>query len=177
MSKRTRGKQITDGEADRESREGAARAAESNAILARKEDKGTDGTPTVAEIGKLDLAATVGLRPLILKSDTREKLLYKVACAGAPLGNEFFDQFPDMKEILELSLVIAARLMVVAACNTELVPTQRIAAIRVLASLAGKQIPEEEEDSKFKAAPPLAVPRGSKEEVSATLEKIRQLSS
>jgi hypothetical protein len=141
-----------------------------------KEDA-TTMEPTVAGIGKPDLAATV-VRPLsILKSDTREKLLYKVACAGAPLGNEFFDQFTDTKELLELSLIISARLMVVAACNTELAPTQRISAIRVLASLAGKQIPEEEDDGKFKGAPPLAIPRGSKEEVANTLETIRRVST
>jgi hypothetical protein len=140
----------------------------------RKEDA-TTTEPTVAEIGKPDLAATVA-RPLtpLLKLNTREKRLYQLASRGAPIGDEFFDEFPDLKEMLDLALVISARLMAVAACNTELAPTQRISAIRVLASLAGKQVPDEEED-KFKAAP-LTIPRGSKEEVASTLDKIRALS-
>ncbi len=48
--------------------------------------------------------------------------------------------------------------------------------MRIFMSLSGKQVPDDEDD-KFKAPPPLAIPRGSKEEVNATLEKIRQLSS
>jgi hypothetical protein len=137
----------------------------------RKEGAGTSATPTVA-----DLAVTVArpLKPLV-RENTREKLLYKIACAGAPIGDEFFDEFPDRQELLELSLDIAARLLIVAIVNGELAPTQRIASIRVVASLAGKFVPEEEED-KFKPVP-LAIPRGSKEEVNATLEKIRQLST
>jgi hypothetical protein len=141
----------------------------------RKEDA-TTMEPTVAEIGKPDLAATVA-RPLmpLLKADTKEKRLYKIACAGTPLTSDFFDEFPDMKELLELALIISARLMVVAACQTALPPTQRISAIRVLAALAGKQIPDGEEDPRFKA-PPLAIPTGSKEEVAKTLDKIRAVS-
>jgi hypothetical protein len=140
----------------------------------RKEDA-TTMEPTVAEIGKPDLAATV-VRPLkpLVHENTREKLLYKIACAGAPIGDEFFDEFPDRQELLELSLDIAARLLIVAIVNGEMAPTQRIASIRVVASLAGKFVPEEEDD-KFKT-PPLTIPKGSKEEVSATLDKIRQLS-
>lgn len=113
----------------------------------------------------------------LVKTDTKEKLLYRIACSGTPLGDEFFDKFPDVKEVLELALVISARLMVVAACNTELAPTQRISAIRVLASLAGKQVPDPEDEPGFRPAnAPLAIPRGSKEEVASTLDKIRALS-
>jgi hypothetical protein len=138
-----------------------------------------DEAAGVVEGKRSSLAPPPATRPAnaqpLVKADTREKLLYKIACEGAPLGDEFFREFPDMKELLELALVISARLMIVAVCNGLMPPTQRISAIRVLASLAGKQVPDEEDD-KFKPAP-LAIPRGSKEEVNATLEKIRQLST
>jgi hypothetical protein len=143
----------------------------------RKEDA-TTMEPTVAEIGKSDLAATVA-RPLtpLLRPNTREKRLYQIASAGPLITDAFFEEFPDRQEILELALDISARLLTMAILNGEVPPTQRIAAMRLAASLAGKQVPDPEEDARFKAAPPLAIPRGSKEEVTATLEKIRQLSS
>ena len=93
------------------------------------------------------------------------------------LGDEFFDKFPDMKEILELSLLISTRLLIVAICNSDMATTQRISAMRLVASLAGKQLAPEEDEPGFRpASAPLTIPRGSKEEVSATLDKIRQLS-
>ena len=101
--------------------------------------------------------------------------MYVLACRGTPLGQEFFDEFPDRQEVLDLALDISARLMTVAACNPDLAPTQRISAIRVLASLAGKQVPDPESELAFKPAP-LAIPKGSKEDVANTLEAIRRAS-
>lgn len=140
-----------------------------------------DEAAGVAEVRRSSLAPPPVARPAnaapLLNADTKEKRLYVLASKGTPLGQEFFDEFPDVKEVLELALVISARLMVVAACNADLAPTQRISAIRVLASLAGKQLAPEEDEPGFRpASAPLAIPRGSKEEVSATLDKIRQLS-
>jgi hypothetical protein len=140
----------------------------------RKEDA-TTMEPTVAEIGKPDLAATVA-RPLTPLPDTKETRLYNIASKGAPLTSDFFKEFPDMQEIVTVGLSICVRLALIAVCNGELAPTQRIAAMRIFMSLSGKQVPEEEDD-KFKQPAPLVIPRGSKEEVNATLEKIRQLSS
>jgi hypothetical protein len=132
-------------------------------------------TPT-AVVPTKDVPTTTVARPLtpLVRENTREKLLYKIACAGAPIGDEFFDEFPDRQELLELSLDIAARLLIVAIVNGEMPPTQRIASIRVVASLAGKNVPEEEDD-KFKT-PPLTIPKGSKEDVANTLEAIRRVS-
>jgi len=181
MSKRTSRKQESDGEAGSARGEESPRTAKSNAVLDEEANqRALDEAAGVAEVRRSSLAPPVtrpaNAQPLV-KTDTREKLLYKVACTGTPLGNEFFDNFPDVKEVLELALVISARLMVVAACNADLAPTQRISAIRVLASLAGKQLAPEEDEPGFRpAGAPLAIPRGSKEEVSATLDKIRQLS-
>lgn len=123
-----------------------------------------------------EVARPANAAPL-LKADTREKRLYVVACSGTPLGQEFFDEFPDVKEMLELALSISARLMVVAACNTELAPTQRISAIRVLAALAGKQVPDAEESPLARPGAPLVMPTGASQDVESTLDKIRKLSA
>jgi hypothetical protein len=133
---------------------------------------GISKTPSVKPF-QTNIQPPPNAQPL-LKPDTREKLLYKVACTGTPLGSDFFDNFLDMEETLKLALSISVRLLTVALCNSELAPTQRIAAMRTIIALNGKQLTEEEDD-KFKN-PPLAVPRGSKEEVASTLERIRQLS-
>jgi len=141
----------------------------------RKEDAGTSETPTAVD-STIHIPTTTVARPLkpLVRENTREKLLYKIACAGSPIGDEFFNEFPDRQELLELSLDIAARLLIVAIVNGEMPPTQRIASIRVVASLAGKNVPEEEDD-KFKT-PPLTIPKGSKEDVANTLEAIRRVS-
>ncbi len=112
----------------------------------------------------------------LLKTDTREKLLYKIACTGTPLGAEFFDNFTDMKEVLELALSISVRLCVVAICNSELAPTQRIACMRLVAALNGKQLPPTDEESSPRPAPPFSIPTGSKEDVTRTLEAIKRVS-
>ncbi len=123
-------------------------------------------------------AATVTpTRALTPLPDTKETRLYKIASAGAPLTSDFFREFPDMQEIVTIGLSICVRLALIAVCNGELAPTQRIASMRIFLSLAGKQVPDEEDGDKFTKPAPLAIPRGSKEEVNATLEKIRQLSS
>jgi hypothetical protein len=135
------------------------------------------GVAPVASVKPIEVTRPANAAPL-LKADTKEKRLYVLACRGTPLGQEFFDEFPDRQEVLDLALDISARLMTVAACNPDLAPTQRISAIRVLASLAGKQVPDPEDEAGFKpASAPLAIPRGSKEEVADTLEKIRRLST
>jgi hypothetical protein len=82
----------------------------------------------------------------LLKTDTREKRLYKIACMGTPLGADFFDEFPDVQEILALSLSISTRLLIVAICNSELAPTQRISAMRLVAALNGKQLAADEDE-------------------------------
>jgi hypothetical protein len=113
-------------------------------------------------------------QPLV-KTDTREKLLYKIACTGAPVGNEFFDEFPDTDEVLKLALSISVRLLMIAICNSELAATQRIASMRTIIALNGKQLPATEDDAAFKPAP-LAIPTGSKEDVTRTLEAIKRVS-
>jgi len=133
------------------------------------------GVAPVASV-KREVTRPANALPLV-KTNTREKLLYKLACMGTPIGDEFFDQFPDRQEVLELSLDISARLLIVAILNSEMPATQRIASMRVVASLAGKNVPDPEDEPGFKpASAPLAIPRGSKEEVANTLDKIRQLS-
>ena len=140
-----------------------------------------DEAAGVVEVRRSSLAPPPVTRPAnaapLLKADTREKRLYVVACSGTPLGQEFFDEFPDVKEMLELALSISARLMVVAACNTELAPTQRISAIRVLAALAGKQVPDAEESPLARPGAPLVMPTGASQDVESTLDKIRKLSA
>jgi hypothetical protein len=134
-----------------------------------------DEAAGVAEVRRSSLAPPPVMRPAnampLLKADTREKLLYKIACAGTPLGSDFFDQFPDRQEILELSLDISARLLIVAICNSEMAATQRIASMRVVAALAGKTLPSEEEQS----SKPLSQPAVDARSAMASIDKIRQL--
>jgi hypothetical protein len=141
----------------------------------RKEETGTSETPTAVDL-TIHIPTTTVARPLTPLPDTKETRLYNIASKGAPLTSDFFKEFPDMQEIVTVGLSICVRLALIAVCNGELAPTQRIAAMRIFMSLSGKQVPEEEDD-KFKQPAPLVIPRGSKEEVNATLEKIRQLSS
>jgi hypothetical protein len=138
---------------------------------------GKEDATTMEQLAACPTTEPASVAPIArhLKENTREKLLYKIACAGSPIGDEFFDEFPDRQELLELSLDISARLLIIAIVNGEMAATQRIASMRLVASLAGKMVPPED-DEKFKPAP-LTIPRGSKEEVNQTLEKIRQLSS
>jgi hypothetical protein len=182
MPKRTSSKQKSDSEAGSARGEENPRATKSNAVLGEDEEanlRELDARAGVAPVAsvKREVTRPANAAPL-LKADTKEKRLYVLACRGTPLGQEFFDEFPDRQEVLDLALDISARLMTVAACNPDLAPTQRISAIRVLASLAGKQVPDPEDEAGFKpASAPLAIPRGSKEEVADTLEKIRRLST
>lgn len=154
--------------------------AEEKPIDEEANQRALDEAAGVAEVRRSSLAPPPVARPAnaapLVKPDTREKLLYKIACTGTPLGDEFFDKFPDRQEILELSLDLSARLLIVAILNSDMPVTQRIASMRLVASLSGKQVPADDEEQRFRAAPPLAIPRGSKEEVSATLDKIRALS-
>jgi hypothetical protein len=140
------------------------------------DEKAGVGRAIMPSVKPIDVTRPANALPLV-KTNTREKLLYKLACMGTPIGDEFFDQFPDRQEVLELSLDISARLLIVAILNSEMPATQRIASMRVVASLAGKNVPDPEDEPGFKpASAPLAIPRGSKEEVANTLDKIRQLS-
>jgi hypothetical protein len=146
-----------------------------------KNQRALDEAAGVAEGKRSTLATPPVTRPAnaapLVKTDTREKLLYRIASTGTPLGNEFFDEFPDRQEVLELALLISTRLLTVAICNPDLAATQRISAMRLVASLAGKQLQPDEDEPGFKpATAPLTIPRGSKEEVANTLDKIRQLS-
>ena len=139
-----------------------------------------DEVAGVAEVRRSSLAPAPITRPSnakpLLKSDTKEKRLYTIACTGTPIGNEFFDEFPDTPEILTLALSISVRLLIVAICNSELAPTQRISAMRLVAALNGKQLPATEDEPSFKGSSPLAIPTGSKEDVTRTLEAIRRVS-
>jgi hypothetical protein len=138
-----------------------------------------DEAAGVAEGRRSTLAPPPVTRPAdaqpLVKTDTREKLLYKIACTGAPVGNEFFDEFPDTDEVLKLALSISVRLLMIAICNSELAATQRIASMRTIIALNGKQLPATEDDAAFKPAP-LAIPTGSKEDVTRTLEAIKRVS-
>lgn len=139
-----------------------------------------DEAAGVVEVRRSSLAPPPVTRPVnampLLKADTREKRLYQIASTGAPIGQEFFDEFPDTEEVLKLALSISIRLLMIAICNSDLAATQRIASMRTVIALNGKQLPASEDDAAFKP-PPLAIPRGSKEEVANTLDKIRQLSA
>jgi hypothetical protein len=113
----------------------------------------------------------------LLKPDTREKLLYKTACTGTPLGSDFFDVFPDRQELLDLAFSISVRLLIVAICNSEVSPAQRISAMRLVAALNGKQLPATEEaDPTTRPAPPLAIPTGAVDDLQKSLDKFRELS-
>lgn len=142
--------------------------------------KALDEAAGVEEVRRSTLAPPPATRPAnampLLKPDTREKLLYKTACTGTPLGAEFFDEFKDMQEILTLSLLISTRLLIVAICNSELAPTQRISAMRLVAALSGKQLPTEEDETANRPPPSFSIPTGGTVDVNKTLEKIRQLS-
>jgi hypothetical protein len=176
MPKRSQTKRSADKEAGSGSVEEAPRAAKPNAILDEEENaRALDEAAGVAEVRRSSLAPPPVTRPAntapLLKADTREKLLYKLACTGTPLGSEFFDQFPDRQELLELSLDISARLLIVAICNSEMAPTQRIASMRVVAALAGKTLPSEEEQP----AKPSSQPAVDARSAMASIDKIRQL--
>jgi hypothetical protein len=124
---------------------------------------------------KREVARPANAQPLV-RTDTREKLLYKIACVGTPLGDEFFKEFPDRQEVLELSLDLCARLLIVAILNGDMPVTQRISAMRLVAALNGKQLPATEDEPGFKGSSPLAIPTGSKEDVTRTLEAIKRVS-
>jgi hypothetical protein len=109
----------------------------------------------------------------LLKADTREKRLYKIASMGTPLGNDFFDEFPDMQEILALSLSISTRLLIVAICNSELAPTQRISAMRLVAALNGKQLAAEDDEPGAK--PPMPAPVIDASSAQRSVDKIREM--
>jgi hypothetical protein len=135
--------------------------------------------PPVASVKPIEREVTrpANAQPLV-NTDTKEKLLYKIASTGTPIGNEFFDQFPDVQEILTLALSISVRQLVIAMCNPDLAATQRIAAMRTVIALSGKPLPAEEDETNAATRPaPLAIPTGSKADVSRTLEAIRRVSS
>lgn len=135
-------------------------------------------TPVRSSLAPPPVTRPANAQPLI-DTDTREKLLYKIACTGTPLGSEFFDQFTSRQEILELTLDISARLCAVAICNPDLAPPQRIAAMRVVAALSGKAMPATDEEpatGKF-SSPPLSIPTGTtSEDIQRSLDKFRDLS-
>lgn len=139
-----------------------------------------DEAAGVAEVRRSSLAPPPFTRPAnaqpLIKTNTREKLLYKIACTGTPLGDEFFDKFPDRQEILELSLDLSARLLIVAILNSEMPVTQRIASMRVVAALAGKVLAPEESETTKPSAPPLTMPTGATDDVEASLKKFREMS-
>jgi hypothetical protein len=162
MPKRTSSKQKPNGEAVSERSETVAREAESSPVLD-------------ADIKSVERPQNA--MPL-LKADTREKRLYKIASMGTPLGSDFFDEFPDKQEILELSLSISTRLLIVAICNSELAPTQRISAMRLVAALNGKQLPANEEDTTANRPTPLTIPAVRMDEsAQRSVDKIREISA
>ena len=162
MPKRSPGKQSANGEAAREGNETVARAAEPAPILTSGERRtGAEPFSTKAPFS-------------VLSPTTREKLLYKVASAGTPIGNEFFDQFTDIQEILALSLSISVRLLIVAICNGELAPTQRISAMRCVMALNGKQIPATDEEQSTKPVAP-QVHAADISSAQRSIDKIREL--
>jgi hypothetical protein len=176
MPKRSPGKQKPNGEAAGERGEEAPRAAKPDAVLDEEANRqALDEAAGVAEVRRSTLAPPPATRPAnampLLKPNTREKLLYKIASAGTPLGSDFFDDFPDMQEILALSLSISTRLLIVAICNSELAPTQRISAMRLVAALNGKQLPATEDEQPRPAPHALAVDISSAQR---SLDKIRE---
>jgi hypothetical protein len=142
--------------------------------------KALDEAAGVAEVRRSSLAPPPVTRPAnaqpLVKTDTREKLLYKIASSGTPIGNEFFDLFPDVQEILTLALNIAVRQLSIAMCNPDLAATQRIASMRTIIALNGKQLPGDDDEQSARPAPPLAMPTGATQDVEASLKKIRELS-
>jgi hypothetical protein len=161
MPKRTSGKQKPNSEAVSERSEAVTREAESSPVL---------------DASIKSVESQQNAMPL-LKADTREKRLYKIASMGTPLGSDFFDEFPDKQEILELSLSISTRLLIVAICNSELAPTQRISAMRLVAALTGKELPPNEEDVTANKPTPLTIPALRMDEsAQRSVDKIRELS-
>jgi hypothetical protein len=139
-----------------------------------------DEAAGVAEVRRSSLAPPPAIRPQnampLLKADTPEKRLYKIACSGTPLGAEFFDEFPDTEKILELALSISVRLLVVAICNSEVSPAQRISAMRLVAALNGKQTGPTDEEQPARPAPPSA-PSVDVSSAIRSIDKIRALAA
>jgi hypothetical protein len=175
MPKRSSSKQVASDEATSERKEAVTRATESSPVLEsggrRIAEPVAAGPEKEAATGPSITRAQNAL-PL-LRADTREKLLYKVACYGTPLGSDFFDQFPDVQEILTLSLSISVRLLIVAICNSEMATTQRISAMRLVAALNGKQLPGEDEQP---AKPPTQAAVDASSAI-RSIDKIRALAS
>lgn len=177
MPKRSPRNQVVEGQAAGERSQTVTRETKSTTVLDEEANRrALDEAAGVAEVRRSSLAPPPVMRPAnaapLLKADTREKRLYQIASAGTPLGSEFFDEFPDRQEILELALDISARLLIVAILNSEMPPTQRIASMRLAAALAGKQIGPTEEEQPAKQTHAPAVDASS---AMRSIDKIRQL--
>jgi hypothetical protein len=170
MTRKKKTEETVDEEANRKALDEIAGVAPVSSV------KPVERFPGVA-LPTREVTRPANAQPLVT-TDTKEKLLYKIASTGTPIGNEFFDQFPDVQEILTLALSISVRQLVIAMCNPDLAATQRIAAMRTVIALSGKPLPAEEDETNAATRPaPLAIPTGSKADVTRTLEAIRRVSS
>jgi hypothetical protein len=116
-------------------------------------------------------------QPLI-KGDTREKLLYKIACSGLPLGNEFFDNFDDEKEIARLSIKIGIRRLALMVSHRDYANDPSfLGAMRLLANLTlGVRIDDTEAERPTISRPSLTMPVGASDGIQSALDKIKDLS-
>ena len=179
MPKRSPRNPVAEGQTAGERTEATPRTAKSNSVLDEETNRREmDEAAGVAEVQRSSLAPPPITRPQnampLLKADTREKRLYKIACTGTPLGAEFFDEFPNLQEILELALSISVRLLVVAICNSEVSPAQRISAMRLVAALNGKQLAPDEDEPGAKPTAPHTQAVDARSAM-ASIDKIRQL--
>lgn len=70
----------------------------------------------------------------------RERKLYEVGLTGLPLGQSFFDEFPDTTQVLPLALSIAVRRLVAIICDSDTAPKDLIPAARLIFQLNGKDV-------------------------------------
>jgi hypothetical protein len=110
-----------------------------------------------------------------LTYDTREKLLLK--CASAGLTDEFFKEFADRKELLDLTCMLGIRRLAIIVCckDPEVADVKdAIAVMRVVLNMVyGENASMNPE--KFIAPPPAAtIPAGGLEGIDATMEKMKK---
>jgi hypothetical protein len=111
-----------------------------------------------------------------LKTDTREKLLYKLASEG--FSDALFDTFTDRKELLDLTCMLGIRKLAVIVCcrDTEVADVKdAIASMRVVLNMVYGENASMD-PNKF-IAPPAAVetiPTGASEGADDSIDKMKR---
>jgi hypothetical protein len=73
-------------------------------------------------------------------STERERKLYEIGSTGLPIGQSFFDEFPDTNEVLPLALSLAVRRLVTIVCDKDVADKDFIPAARLIFQLNGKDV-------------------------------------